>query len=62
MSECMRGRLTRTHTFSDNPLKDVPHAYESRQALFGRCQPGWGELFSDAVYGRDDTIQNALEK
>ena len=28
MYECMGGHLSRTSTFGDNPLKDIPHAYE----------------------------------
>ena len=30
--------------------------------LLDVCQPGWGKLFSHAVHGRHDIIQNALEK
>ena len=62
MYECMGGYLTRTSTFGEDPLKDIPHFYESRKALFDGCQPGWGELFSHTFHGRHDTIQNALEK
>ena len=62
MYECMGGHLTRTSTFGENPLKDIPHAYESRKALFDGCKAGWGELFPHTLHGRHDTIQNTLEK
>ena len=62
MYECIGGHLTKSFTFGEDPLKDIPHGYESRKALFDGCQPGWGELFSHAFHGRHGTIQNALEK
>ena len=62
MYQCMGGQLTRMSAFSEDPLKDIHHAYESRLALFDVCQPGLGELLSYAVHGMHDTIQNALEK
>ena len=55
-------QLTRMLVFGEDPLKDIHYAYESRKALFDGCQSGWGALFSHAVYRRNDTIQNALEK
>lgn len=50
MYECIGGHLTRMSTFSEDPSKDIPHGYESRKALFDRCQQGCRELPSHTVH------------